>query len=113
MSTPFSQGELITVNFNPSAGHEPQKRRPAVVASTDQFNVRLSSLTVVCPITSIDNGHPLHIRIADGNPATGFICVEQMRSIDCATRDAKSLDADLDFDTMDKVLTAIGAVFGI
>jgi mRNA interferase MazF len=113
VSIAFSQGELIMVDFNPSAGHEPQKRRPAAVVSTGRFNVLLSSLTVVCPSTSTDNSHPLHIKIADGSSVAGFICVEQMRSIDCGKRNAKSLDAKLDFDTMDKVLTAIGATFGI
>lgn len=48
----FEQGDLIEVDFNPTVGHEPAKRRPALVVSAGYFNNVVSSLTVVCPITS-------------------------------------------------------------
>jgi mRNA interferase MazF len=111
----FEQGDIIEVNFNPTVGHEPQKRRPALVVSVGYFNNVVSSLTVVCPITSARNGHPLHIELAPGNAVTGCICVEQIRAIDLnnAARNAQNLHAPIDKDTMSKVLDAIGATFGI
>ena len=45
------QGAIITINFNPSAGQEIQKRRPALVVSADNYNL-VTELVAVCPITS-------------------------------------------------------------
>ncbi|MDR3315730.1 MAG: type II toxin-antitoxin system PemK/MazF family toxin [Coriobacteriales bacterium] len=76
-----------------------QKRRPAVVISTDTFNNVLSSLTVMCPITTSNNGHPLHIETAEDNDTEGFICIEQLRATrtsphtpgNCAIRNSNSM----------------------
>lgn len=109
----FEQGELIEVRFDPTVGHEPHKRRPALVVSDGYFNNVLSSLVVVCPITTTSNGHPLHIEIADGNAVAGCICLEQVRALDLEERRARSLNAFLDEVTMTRVLDGIGAIFGI
>lgn len=113
--TMFEQGDIIEVNFNPTVGHEPQKRRPALVVSVGYFNNVVSSLTVVCPITSTVNGHPLHIELSEGNIVSGCVCVEQMRAVDLENpaRNARRLGASIDPETMGLVLDAIGAVFGI
>ena len=113
MNTFFDQGEFIELDFDPSAGHEPIKQRPALVVSASRFNMLLSSLTVVCPITSTDNGHPLHIPLAAENAVCGFVCVEQLRAVDLNRRFAKSLDSTIDQNSMSFVLEAIGAVFDI
>ena len=109
------QGELIELDFNPTVGHEPRKLGPALVVSVSYFNNVLSSLVVVCPITSTDNGHPLHVRIAEGNIVAGCVCVEAMRAVDIhsPSRHARSLGDFLDEETMSRVLEAIGGVFGI
>ncbi len=109
------QGDIIEVNFNPTLGHEPQKRRPALVVSVSFFNNVLSSLTVVCPITSTKNGHPLHVELPEGNAVSGCVCLEAMRAIDLEApgRDARPLGASLDPETMARVLDGIGGIFGI
>ena len=111
----FEQGDFIEVNFNPTLGHEPQRLRPALVVSDSYFNNVVSSLTVVCPITSNDNRHPLHVRIREGNAVSGFVCVEALRAIDLATgkREVSRLGSSIDEKTMAEVLEKIGAVFGI
>ncbi|WP_369904133.1 type II toxin-antitoxin system PemK/MazF family toxin [Enterococcus faecium] len=45
------QGDIITINFNPSTGRVIQKRRPALVVSTNNYNL-VTGLVAVCPITS-------------------------------------------------------------
>jgi mRNA interferase MazF len=111
----FEQGDIIEVNFNPTVGHESQKRRPALVVSVGHFNNVVSSLTVVCPITSTVNGHPLHIELAPENIVSGCVCVEQMRAIDLnnPALGAEHLGSSIDSVTMSSVLDAIGAVFDI
>lgn len=113
--TRFEQGDIVEVNFNPTFGHEPMKRRPALVVSEGYFNNVLSSLVVVCPITTNNNGHPLHIEINSGNAVKGCVCTEAMRAMDLESpkRKVKHLDTQLDRETMSRVLEAIGAVFNI
>jgi mRNA interferase MazF len=113
VSALFEQGDIIEVDFDPTKGHEPAKRRPALIVSVGYFNNVLSSLTVVCPITSTISRHPLHIEIAPGNPASGSICIEQVRAIDLSRRNCSDAKGKLDTETMARVLEAIGAVFGI
>jgi mRNA interferase MazF len=109
------QGDLIEVCFDPTVGHEPRKRRPALVVSDGFFNNVLSSLTVVCPITSTSNGHPLHVEVAPGNAVEGCVCLEALRAIDLEDphRGTRHLGASLDEATMGRVLDGIGAIFGI
>jgi len=111
----FEQGDFIEVNFNPTLGHEPQKLRPALVVSDSYFNNVASSLTVVCPITTNDNKHPLHVEIRKGNVVSGYICVEALRAIDLSAgkREVTHLGSSIDKTTMAGVLEKIGAVFGI
>lgn len=111
----FEQGDFIEVDFNPTVGHEPQKLRPALVVSVGYFNNVVSSLTVVCPVTSYYNGHPLHVKLPDDCEVDGCVCVEQLRAIDLndSLRHTRSLGVRASQGTMTAVLNVIGAVFGI
>ena len=80
----LEQGDVIEVDFNPSVGHEPAKRRPAVVVTDYAFNSR-SSLVGVVPVQSADNGYPLHVPV-DCEGIHGFACVEMIRNIDVERR---------------------------
>ena len=51
----FEQGDIVYLDFDPQSGHEQKSRRPALVISNNLFN-RVSSLTMVCPITHTDRG---------------------------------------------------------
>lgn len=48
------KGDIVTINFNPSAGNEIQKRRPALVISNSRY-AQLTGLALVCPITHANN----------------------------------------------------------
>ncbi len=107
----FDQGDIVEVDLDPTVGHEPQKTRSALVISATDFNLK-ASLTVVAPITSLDNGYPMHVRLGDEDDARGCVCVEQLRAIDLAARKTEYLGTASE-ETMDAVLTRVGAVFGI
>ncbi len=109
----LDQGDVIIVDFDPTIGHEPRKSRPALVVSTDYFNNVLSSLTVVCPITSTVNGHPLHVEINDTCGVHGCVCLEQIRAIDVSNRKVQETGIKMGDSTMTRVLDGIGAIFGI
>jgi len=107
----YSQGDIVEISFDPSLGHEPQSRRPALVISDDEFN-RMSSLIFLAPITTTLSGYPLHIVLPAESDVRGAIWIEQSRSMDLNARKHERV-CSLDEVTMTKVLESIGAVFGI
>ena len=84
------KGELIALTFDPQSGHEQRGRRPALVVSNDQFN-KHTGLCMACPITNTDRDYPFHVAIPSGTGVTGFVMVEQIKSIDFQSRKAKRI----------------------
>lgn len=82
----YEQGDIVSINFDPSAGHEPAHRHFAVVISPYQVN-RMSSLTVVVPITSRDNGYPFHVKVTGCDEVAGFAQCEALRAMDLGFRE--------------------------
>lgn len=85
------QGDFIALTFDPQSGHEQKGRRPAFVVSKDLFN-RRTGLAIVCPVTNTDRGYPFHVPVPAGGKLTGFIMVEQVKSVDYRSRKAKRIE---------------------
>ena len=79
------QGDIIKVSLNPQKGHEQAGYRPAVVVSNDFFNQK-TNLTIVCPITNINNKFPLHIPLDRRTQTTGVILCEYIKVLDLNAR---------------------------
>ena len=91
------KGDFITVSFDPQTGHEQKGRRPALVVSNDLFN-KHTGLAIVCPVTNTDRGFPFHLPMPSKLSLTGFVMVEQVKSVDFAMRRAKFVQrAPVDF----------------
>lgn len=88
MSGPFSPGDIVEFDFSPSVGHEPTGRRPGLVVSCFDFNVA-TSMTLICPITTRDNGFPLHLRLPEIDECEGWAVLEQVRCFDLTSRNAR------------------------
>lgn len=115
MTSVFEHGDVVFINFDPSHGHEPAQRHYAVVISPFEVNMRCA-LTLVAPITSTDNGYPLHVRIADGNEIAGFVQVEGLRSLDLGWHQAHGTletAGSLDNDTMARVMGRVAVFCGL
>ena len=84
------KGDLIALSFDPQSGHEQRGHRPALVVSNDLFN-RHTGMCIACPITNTDRGFPFHIPLPDGFAVTGFVMVEQVKSVDFRSRGAKRI----------------------
>lgn len=111
----YEQGDIISINFDPSARHEPAGRHYAVVVSPWDVN-RISALTVLVPVTSTDNGYPLHVRIAEGNEIRGYAQCEAIRAIDLGARErqgAVELAGAVDDATLADILARVLVVVGI
>lgn len=75
------KGDLVALSFDPQSGHEQSGRRPALVVSNDLFN-RHTGLCIVCPITNTRRDFPFHVSISGDVTVTGFVMVEQVKSVD-------------------------------
>ncbi|MEN6575613.1 MAG: type II toxin-antitoxin system PemK/MazF family toxin [Phycisphaerales bacterium] len=84
------RGDLIALTFDPQSGHEQKGRRPALVISHHLFNQH-TGLAIVCPITTTQRGFPFHVEVAGCPKVTGFVMVEQVKSIDFRARRAKCI----------------------
>lgn len=101
------KGDFVAVTFNPQSGHEQKGRRPALVVSNDLFNER-TGLAIVCPLTTTDRRYPFHVPITDNPDVTGFVMVEQVKSIDYKARKIKLICKASD-DVLDVVLSILDA----
>jgi mRNA interferase MazF len=101
------QGEIIAITFNPQSGHEQKGRRPAFVVSKDLFN-RSTGLAMVCPITNTNRDFPFHVPIPEESKLTGFIMVEQVKSVDFRSRRAKRIEHSND-ELLSEVLAILDA----
>ena len=61
------------------------------MVSNDLFNEH-TGLVIVCPITNTDRGFPFHLAVPRDASVTGFVMVEQVKSVDHAIRRAKFVE---------------------
>lgn len=101
------QGDIIALTFDPQSGHEQKGRRPAYVVSKDLFN-RSTGMAIVCPITNTDHTFPFHVPIPRDSGLTGFIMVEQVKSVDFRSRRAKRIEHGND-ELLSDVLSVLDA----
>ena len=105
-NTPQS-GDLVVLTFDPQAGHEQMGRRPALVISNDTFN-RVTGMAIVCPITNTDRGIPFHVPVPEESNITGFVMVEQVKSVDFKARRWQPIGR-ISSEALDEVLAILAA----
>ncbi|MDP2967978.1 MAG: type II toxin-antitoxin system PemK/MazF family toxin [Deltaproteobacteria bacterium] len=101
------KGDFVAVTFDPQSGHEQRGRRPALVVSNTLFN-RHTGLAIVCPLTNTERGFPLHVAVVNDPNVTGFVMVEQVKSIDFSARKAKRIGMASD-SVLEEVLSILDA----
>lgn len=86
-----AKGDFVILSFDPQSSHEQKGRRPAIVISNHLFN-KHTGLAIVCPITNTNRGIPFHVSVPQRSSLTGFIMVEQMKSVDFVSRQIKFVE---------------------
>jgi mRNA interferase MazF len=84
-------GDIVALTFDPQSGHEQKDRRPALVISKRLFN-RGTGMAIVCPITNTFRNLPFHVAIPKESKLTGYVMVEQVKSVDLRSRRAKLIE---------------------
>ena len=85
------KGDFVIVTFDPQAGREQRGRRPALVVSNTLFN-RHTGLAMVCPLTNTCRNVPFHVPVPPGSSLTGYVMVEQIKSVDYGRRQVKFIE---------------------
>ena len=101
------QGDIVALTFDPQSGHEQKGRRPAIIISNKVFNQHLG-LAYACPITNTKRDFPFHIKV-NSEQITGFIMVEQMKSIDYKSRKIKFIEKAKQ-EIIDEVLSIVESI---
>lgn len=78
------RGDLVHLNFQPSAGREQTGPRYAIVLSPKSYN-RAAGLAVCCPITSQVKGYPFEVAV-EGKVVKGVVLCDHVRSVDWRER---------------------------
>lgn len=82
------RGDLIEMDFQPSAGREIDKRRPAIVLSPLEYN-RRTGVCLAVPLSSDLTPGPLWLRMPDGYlPRPSLILCDYIKSFDYRDRSA-------------------------
>jgi mRNA interferase MazF len=101
------KGDFVSVTFDPQSGHEQRGRRPALVVSNNLFNEH-TGLAIVCPLTNTDSGFPFHVAVVNNPRVSGFVMVEQVKSIDFRARRANRIGKASD-GVLEEVLSILDA----
>ena len=103
-----SQGQ--SDDFDPQAGREQAKRRPALVVTDESYN-RASGLVVVCPLTSRRKPCPFALPVT-AVKIEGAVLVDHLKSLDWAARKA-AFHSKADPALLAKVRAYLGVLLGI
>ena len=82
------RGDIVWLSFTPQSGHEQSGRRPALVVSPQEYNVK-TNLAIFCPITNQVKGYPFEVKLPDNLEIKGVILSDQIKSLDWKTRSAE------------------------
>jgi mRNA interferase MazF len=74
-------GDLVWLTFDPQAGHEQGGRRPALILSPREYNVK-ARLALACPITSQKKGYPFEVEIPAGGSIAGVVLADHVKNLD-------------------------------
>ncbi|MGB6678731.1 MAG: type II toxin-antitoxin system PemK/MazF family toxin [Terriglobales bacterium] len=103
-------GEIVWIDFDPQAGREQAKRRPALVVTEQSYN-RASGLVIVCPLTSRRKPYPFALPAVVGK-IEGAVLVDHLKSMDWMARKA-AFHSKADSALLTKVRAYLGVLLGI
>jgi mRNA interferase MazF len=103
-------GDLVWLDFDPQAGREQGRRRPALVLTDRGYN-RASGLVVVCPLTSKRKPYPFALPVVV-DKVEGAVLVDHLKSMDWQAR-AVAFHSKADPALVSKVRAYIGVLLRI
>jgi len=94
-----SRGDVVWMDFDPQVGHEQAGRRPALILSHREYNLK-SGMAIVCPMTSnTEKPWPFLIPVAPGSA----VIADQVKCVDWRGRRAQ-IKGKLSADHLERVI---------
>ena len=84
-------GHIVWLSLDPQRGREQAGRRPFLVLSPHEYNVK-TSLAVGVPITSVRKGYPFEVLLPADSGVAGVVLADQLKSLDWNARRAEYAD---------------------
>lgn len=103
-------GDIAWLDFDPQAGREQGRRRPALVLTGQAYN-RASGLVVVCPLTSKRKPYPFALPVTVDR-VEGAVLVDHLKSMDWQVRNV-AFHSKADAELLRKVRAYIAVLLGI
>jgi mRNA-degrading endonuclease toxin of MazEF toxin-antitoxin module len=107
----LDKGDLVWVDFDPVRGTEQSGARPALVISQALFHTQ-TPRAIVCPITRNITPWPTKVFLPEGLAVHGAVLVDQVRSVDRATRGFRRVGKVPD-QTLREVRHKLGELIGL
>src|SRR5690348_7522088 len=105
------RGDFVYLDFTPNAGTEQGGRRPALVLSPKDFNIR-TGLMMACPVTTKVKNSPFEVQVPRGARLEGVVLSDHLRSVDWIARNAE-MHSRAPEELMFEVLGRIEAILAI
>jgi mRNA interferase MazF len=102
------KADIVWLDFEPQMGREINKRRPALVISSTEYNAK-TKLAVFCPITSKVKGYPFEVELPDDLPVKGVIFADQLKNFDWSLRKAEFI-CHLPSSTFNQVIVKVNSL---
>ena len=106
------RGDIVLLDFDPSAGHEQQGTRPALILSPEAFN--RFGMALACPVTrggAFTRGQAWTVPLSGlGVETDGVVLCNQVRALDWRARRARFVEAvpaETQADVLARVVTLI------
>jgi mRNA-degrading endonuclease toxin of MazEF toxin-antitoxin module len=110
----FDRGDIVSVNLDPTSGHEQQGVRPVLVVSPREFN-DLTQTVFAVPITTGGNFARVHgftVSLDDaGTKTRGLVLCNQVRTLDLVSRGVKGPIERVPDSIIEEVRAIIGSIF--
>ena len=85
------RGDIVVVDFSPHQGREQGFKRPALILSPSKYN-KLTSLSLMCPITTKSKGFLFEVHLFDGMQTVGVVLSDHIKSFDWKARQVKFIE---------------------
>ncbi len=111
------RGDLVHMNYSPSAGREMADRHHALVVSADSYN-RKARMAVVCAITSRVRGWPFEVLLPQGllpekkgvGTVSSVVVADAVRQVDFREREMEFISPaprEVVEEVLDRLLTML------
>ena len=106
----IKQGAVAWVDLEPQTGSEPNKRRPVVVVSNNDYHDLLKNrMAMVCPITNQNKGFVMNVALDNTTKTQGFILTVDAKVLDMQARNYEYIE-DLPKSILIDVLDLVGSI---